>query len=53
MIDRDDGNPGSRRVTIFADVGRQRMLRIFAGGSRTVVTTDAVARDIGMVIVGW
>ena len=44
-------NPHCRCVTVLADVGRQNMGLVLAGGIRAVVTTDTVAEDIHMVEV--
>ena len=48
MIDGRNGNPGRRCVTVFADVRRQYMRWAFAGRFGTVMTADAVVRDVHM-----
>jgi hypothetical protein len=36
-------------MTIFAGIARQNMINVFADRIRTVVTAEAIAREIGVI----
>ena len=53
MINIEYGRPCRGRVTVFAHIGSQGMLRVLASRDRAVVATETIARDVGVVVVGW
>ena len=51
MIDRNNRAPGRRAVTVLAHIRGQRMGRVLARRFGTVVATDAIVRDVGVIEV--
>ena len=51
VVDGICRRPYSRRMTVFADIGRQSMCRVLACGIRAVMAVDAVTRVIHMIEV--
>lgn len=49
MIDSRHRRPNCNAVTVFANVCRQYVLRVLAGGNRAVVAAHAIADDIRMI----
>ncbi len=36
-------------MTVLTNIRRQCMLRVLAGRNRTIVATDTISRDVGMI----
>jgi len=49
MIDRNDRAPGHRAMAVLTDICRERVIRRLAGCVSSVVTTEAVVGDVGVV----
>jgi len=51
MVNIQHRRPCCGHVTGFAHIGGQGVLRVLAGGDYAVVATNAIARDIGVIVI--
>ena len=51
MINIEYGRPCRGRVTVFAHIRRQGMLRVLGSRNSAVVATETVTRDIGVIVI--
>ena len=53
VVYRIGGYPHVRVVTVFANISRLNVRKVFASGFNTVVTTGAIAGDADMIEICW